>query len=276
MVSRFILASAGFALLATACDQRTEAPDPAQSADAPESAPVAAEETTLTAVTTDGVTIYGEPYFGDLDTSTPLIMLFHQGGSSGRGEYASIATWLNEAGYRAIAWDQRSGGDTHGQANRTVDSLPDNADPTFCEAAPDLQAALDLTVNRGLADKVVVWGSSYSGSLIFQLAAEDPDRIAGVIAFSPASGGPMANCRAAIWAGEISAPIMVFRPASEMGRASSQEQREILTVMGADFRVVENGVHGSSMLVDERTGADMSATRAEVLAWLDRIYGIDR
>ena len=131
----------------------------------------------------------------------------------------------------------------------------------------------DLVTEQGLADEVVVWGSSYSGALVFRLAAENEDRIAGVIAFSPASGGPMVDCRARNWAGHLSVPVAVFRPRPEMERESSLEQRQVLTAAGADFHVVEHGVHGSSMLLDARTGHDMGVARRAVVEWLEETFG---
>lgn len=251
-------------LFAVACG----ASDPAPEAKSDDAATVHEATQTITTITADGVTVYGEPYFSGLDASAPLILLFHQGGSNGRGEYSDIAAWLNENGFRAIAWDQRAGGETYGESNRTVAGLPEGADPGYCDAAPDLQAAVDYVAENNLAERVILWGSSYSAALIFGTAAANPDMTGGVIAFSPASGGPLENCRARMWADEIDAPMFVLRPASEMERESSVEQRDILTAAGAAFLVVENGVHGSSMLLDARTENDMSEARAEVLTWL--------
>lgn len=227
--------------------------------------------TPITTVTSDSVTIFGEPYFGDLDTSAPLILLFHQGGSNGRGEYADIARWLNREGYRAIAWDQRSGGETYGETNRTVAHLAEGTPAAYCNAYYDLQAALDYVVAEGLADKVISWGSSYSAALVFRLAKENTDSVLGVVSFSPASGGPLADCRARMWIDDVEAPSIVFRPASEMEMESSIEQRDILTTAGADFHVINNGVHGSSMLLDTRAEHDMSEARNAVLNFLSRV-----
>lgn len=224
------------------------------------------EAGTVTATTADGVTVYGEVYGDDLGPSAPLVLLFHQAGSNGRGEYAEIAAWLAEAGYRSVAWDQRAGGETHGSTNRTASGLAEGTPAGFCDAYADLQAALDATAS--MAERVVVWGSSYSAALVVRLAAENPGRVAGVLAASPASGGPMAACRARDWIDAVEVPVLVLRPASEMERETSVEQREILEAAGAEFFVVEHGVHGSSMLVDDRTGHDMRAARAAVTTWL--------
>ncbi|WP_425410829.1 alpha/beta hydrolase [Hyphococcus sp.] len=224
---------------------------------------------TIETTAADGLTIYGETYFGGLDASAPLILLFHQGGSNGRGEYTQIASWLNKNGFRAIAWDLRSGGETYGESNRTAAGLPAGSAPGYCAVAPDLQAAIDYVTANGLGESAILWGSSYSAALVFGAAAANPERTAGVIAFSPSSGGPLENCRARQWINHIDAPVFVLRPASEMDRDSSIEQRNILTASRAKFLVVENGVHGSSMLLDERTQHDMSAARAAVLSWLE-------
>lgn len=221
--------------------------------------------------TSDGVTIYGEAYFGALDATSPLILLFHQGGANGRGEYADFAPWLNDAGFRAIAWDQRSGGERFGSKNRTVAGLAPGTPATYCDAYPDLQAALDFVTSQALADRVVVWGSSYTAALVFRLAAENPETVRGVLAFSPAAGGPLVDCRARMWVDRIAAPMFAWRPASEMVSESSIEQRDVLTAARVEFRVVENGVHGSSMLVDSRTGHDMAAERAAVIEWLKEV-----
>ena len=78
----------------------------------------------------------------------------------------------------------------------------------------------------------------------------------------------MESCRARQWVEEVSAPAIVFKPATEMARETAQLQRQILEGAGVDFRIVEHGIHGSSMLVDARTNQDMSAVRSEVIEWL--------
>ena len=220
------------------------------------------------ALTDDGVEVFGTPYFGDLPPEAPLVLLFHQGGSDGRGEYEPLIPWLNASGYRAVAWDLRAGGDVHGGVNRTAAALPTDVSNDFCSAYSDMKAALGYVREQGLADEVVVWGSSYSAALVFRLAAEYPGDISGLVAFSPASGGPMASCRARAWVDRVTAPMLVLRPGAEMDNPSAVEQRDLLIQAGVRFEVIEAGVHGSSMLVDARTGEDMSAARELVRRWL--------
>ncbi len=228
---------------------------------------------TVTTTTSDGVTLYGDTWYGDLDEATPLVLLFHQGGGNARGEYPEIAAWLNANGFRAIAWDLRSGGDRFESTNRTVDGLNADVSTDYCDGYPDVEAALDYVVDGDLAETIVVWGSSYSGALVFQLAAKRRRDVSAVIAFSPASGGPMQDCRAALWLYEVRSPMAVYTPESEMQHTHVYQQAVRLTDAGAKVHTVDHGVHGSSMLVDERTQHDMDCARREVLAWLEEATG---
>ncbi|NKB90531.1 MAG: hypothetical protein GKS06_20175 [Acidobacteria bacterium] len=229
---------------------------------------VVAQETELSTVASDGVTVFGETYFGHLDATAPLILLFHQADSNGRGEYGDLAPVLNEAGFRAVAWDLRMGGEVHGSVNRTLESLPPGTPNRFCDAYPDMVAALEYVLATELADEVIVWGSSFSSALIFHLAADHASAVSTVIGFSPPLGGPLEECRVRRALPRVAAPMAVFRPRSEMGYEDIEEQRRLLEDAGADFYVIEDGVHAASMLLDERTGHDMSETRALVTDWL--------
>lgn len=230
---------------------------------------------TVQAKTPDGITIYGEKYYGTLSAKTPLVLLFHQGGSNGRAEYAELAAWLNDAGFRAIAWDQRSGGELYGKSNRTKAGLASDYKPGYCDAYVDMQTALDFVRQEKEADKVIVWGSSYSAALVFRLAAENPTKIYGVVAMSPASGGPMRACHAGMWADAVQAPVLAMNPATEMTRDSTIEQQRVLKKAGVKHVVINNGIHGSSMLVDERTKHDMSEARQMVSNWLKATFKAD-
>jgi len=221
------------------------------------------------ATASDGVRVYGYPYYGALGSDSLTILLFHQGGASARGEYAEIAAWLNSLGYRSIAWDLRKGGEVFEVPNQTVAGLSQEADTTFCAAYRDVEAALDYSTSELGLDSVVVWGSSYSG-FIYQLAARHPDSVQALIAFSPASGGPVADCRAGLWADQVQIPAFVLRPANEMERDSSKVQRELLVESGAAYFISDPGTHGASMLIDARAGGDASQTRQAVMEWLGK------
>ena len=220
---------------------------------------------TVKTVTVDNITVYGESYFADLGPNTPLILLFHQAGSNGRGEYEDLIPWLNESGYRVIAWDQRSGGSHFGGTNRTVGNLSDGMKFSYCDTRPDLQAAHDYVIKNNLAKDMIIWGSSYSAALVFGLAADNPDTIGGVVSYSPATGDAMAKCRAKEWL-EQTKGMMIYtaRPTSELASERAQQQKALFATYDIPVKEIVDGVHGSSALVDSRTGHDMSKYRKHV------------
>lgn len=117
--------------------------------------------------------------------SAALILLFHQAGWS-RGEYREIAPKLVEAGYRVMAVDQRSGRAVNGVTNETHRrAMRKKLSTSYLNAHEDLKAALTYARKTLDAKRVIVWGSSYSASLVIRLAAEKPADVAAVMAFSP-------------------------------------------------------------------------------------------
>jgi len=225
-----------------------------------------AEPAALTATAPDGATLHGYDW-GAPHADAPLAVLFHQGEGDGRGEYGPLIAWLKQAGYHPIAWDARGGGDRFGE-NRTVAALPPVETADYCTAVEDLDVALTASRRRAGADAAVVFGSSYSAAHAFRLAAERPGAVAAIVAASPSSGGPMAACRPGLYLDALADPALVLRPAREMEIPSARAQAEAFEAAGVDVRVIEGGVHGASMLVDARTGADMSGARAVVADWL--------
>ena len=113
----------------------------------------------------------------------PLVVLFHQAGSS-RGEYKDIAPRLNQLGYAALAVDQRSGRADGGIDNQTAARAKKAGLPTgYADALPDMKAAIEHA--RGLTGgPIVIWGSSYSASLVLKLAG-DGEPVSAILAFSP-------------------------------------------------------------------------------------------
>ena len=120
----------------------------------------------------DGVLISGLVY--EAARPKAIILLFHQADSS-KAEYATIAPRLAATGYTALAIDQRSGGSLYGP-NETASRL---AKPTtYKEAKADLVAALDWA--QPLHLPIILWGSSYSAALIFEVAADHEHEISAI------------------------------------------------------------------------------------------------
>ncbi|WP_271782718.1 alpha/beta hydrolase [Aquimarina algiphila] len=138
---------------------------------------------TITYNATDGVTITADFY--EAKGSNQFIILFHQAGWS-RGEYKEIAPKLNALGYNCLAVDQRSGGAVNGVQNETNAMAKKKGKKTeFVDAFQDLEASIAYVKETYHPKKLVIWGSSYSSSLVLKYVGEYPDGINGVLSFSP-------------------------------------------------------------------------------------------
>lgn len=223
----------------------------------------------ITFKTSDGITIYGDLYLSEQGKSAPVILLFHQGGGNARAEYENIIPRLLQKGYNIMAIDQRQGGSYLGGTNRTVSEL--DQDYTYCEAYPDLEAALEETGRLGFNGEKIIWGSSYSAALVIRMAVDHEEKLAGVLAFSPASGEPMEGCKPDGYFEEVSLPLLVLRPQSEMERESAQKQLQLIKDSGHQTYVAQNGVHGSSMLNPERANGSVEEHWEVVLSFISKI-----
>lgn len=216
----------------------------------------------------DSVKVFGDLY--ELNKTAPTILIFHQGGSNATGEYKTIIPTLVKKGFNVLAIDQRVGGQVYGNYNRTVANMTTN-NFNYCDAYPDLEAALNYVLENNFTGKKIIWGSSYSGSLAVKLANEYQEKIAGVLAFSPASGGPLQACKADNYFETLKLPLLLLRPNQEMERESSKNQFELAQKNGHQTYIAENGVHGSSMLVKERVKNDVDKNWNAVLSFLNQV-----
>lgn len=214
--------------------------------------------------TSDGGHATGSFYWAATEKPTATLLLLHQARGDGRGEYYPIVEEFTKAGFDLFLLDQRSGGDLFGGENRTA-SAYNQEEVGYCDAIPDVDAAIDWLAKRKAP--LFVAGSSYSAALAVRAADVHADKVAGFIAFSPASGEPMAGCDPSEHL--AAAPRgFVLRPSSEMKIERVATQLADFEEEGAQTLVVENGVHGASMMVDERTDHDMSVVRQAVIAFV--------
>ncbi|RTM15315.1 MAG: alpha/beta hydrolase [Bradyrhizobiaceae bacterium] len=207
----------------------------------------------------DGVSISGLVY--EARQPRGVILLFHQAGSS-KAEYETIAPRLVAAGFTALAIDQRSGGTLYGP-NETVSRLGKPA--TYKDAKADLEAAFDWALPRHLP--IILWGSSYSAALVFEVGAEHTNQVTAILAFSPGeyldTTGAVAHA-----AGRIQVPIYVT---SSSDADEIQAGREILSAAPARVKAQfapKFGVHGSSTLVEARNPKGAAENWAHVLTFL--------
>ena len=196
------------------------------------------------------VHVYEFPVAG-IARGAPLLM-FHQAGSNARGEFAPIAARLGRAGRATFGADLRLGGSRFGSENRTSGAYR-GEEGSYCDAYPDLEAALDHVHSR-TNRPVVLLGSSYSGALVVRLAAMHPEKVAGFVAFSPAGGDAMRGCEAEPLLDPIGVPGLAFRNRSSAQRVAwIAESNRRWRAAGVELVELEAEGHGASLLVPERT-----------------------
>jgi pimeloyl-ACP methyl ester carboxylesterase len=248
-----------------ACRQKADAPRNA----GPSSVDRSGQEVVFSAA--DSVKLFADVHWLREDHQGPLILLFHQAGASARGEYAPIIPRLLDHGFSVLALDQRSGGTRFDGVNRTVQALPEGESFSYCDAYPDLEAALRYAIEQGNEGPRIAWGSSYSAALVIRLAAEHPENLAGVLAFSPASGPTMGECSPELYAQEVKTRVLVLRPQSEMESAPAVQQLDSFKTLGFQTYAAAHGVHGSSMLVSSRVEGNVEDNWKAVEDFLDEV-----
>jgi dienelactone hydrolase len=221
---------------------------------------------TLTAK--DGVTVHGEYVAAPKGSAKPLVVLFHQAHSN-RHEYAPIQPRLAALGFGSLAIDQRSGGQMFGAENPTAASLKRPAE--YEDALPDLEAALAWAVARSPTHTAIVWGSSYSASLSFVLAAAHPKEVAAVLAFSPGEYFEKAPAKIRTAAAKVSAPVFVTSSADPQEIAEAKAILQASPSKVKEQFVPKVGVHGSSILRKDRDPKGAPAAWGAVTAFLARL-----
>lgn len=188
----------------------------------------------------DGLTVFARRY--DAKKPKALILLFHQAGSS-KDEYATIAPRLAKAGYSSLAVDARVGGTLFGP-NETAAALTTKVE--YLEAQKDLQAALTWAEQQNLP--IVIWGSSYSASLVFPLAQVNPDKVKAILAFSP---GEYFDDKTMVQQAAATATVPVFITSASTPDEIAAAGKIAAAVPGgrAQQYVPKVGVHGSSTLI---------------------------
>lgn len=118
------------------------------------------------------------------DKPRTWIVMCHQAEYS-KGEYKRTAYKLAQKGMNCLAIDQRSGNKIGDYPNETHDAAVKAKKPTgYLDAEQDIVAALNYAYAKS-GKPVILIGSSYSASLVLKIAAEHPEKVKAVFAFSP-------------------------------------------------------------------------------------------
>lgn len=195
-----------------------------------------------------------------------IILLFHQAGSS-KDEYATIAPKLVDAGYSALAIDQRSGGDMYG-TNETVEHMPKGWKNSMEDAEADMEGAVRWA--QPLGKPVILWGSSYSSSLVIPLANAHPGLVKAVLSFSPGEYFPDAH-RIERAAADLRVPIFLTSAAKPDEEAKAKAIADRVPDHLATLYVAAAGIHGSSTLIEAKDPDGAEANWAATMAFLDKL-----
>ena len=216
----------------------------------------------------DSLMLHADVRRSSAPADAPLIILFHQGGGDARGEYSEIAPRLIAEGYHVIAVDARGGGNRFGGRNRAL--TPEGF--RYCDALAEVGAAVNLAREQDFTGPIALWGSSYSAALVLQVAARRPAEVSAVLAFSPASGEPMAGCEAQPFLPMLvraGVATLVLRPRAELEAPARAAQFDSIRATGVQTYIADNGVHGSSMLTPSRVQGDTEPHWRVVLSFLE-------
>lgn len=207
----------------------------------------AIEPKTITFETQDNLMISADLYM-TRKQEAPYIILFHQANYS-RGEYISIAPVLNKMGFNCLAVDQRSGKLVNGVRNSTAKQATAlKLSTQYADALPDMEASLKYVKNELKAEKIIIWGSSYSASLVFVLGEKYPEDIKGILAFSPGEYMKVDNRMIEDYAKNNKCPVFITSAKDETEWKSMYDK--IPSDNKAYYIPDFPGKHGSSALWD--------------------------
>lgn len=206
---------------------------------------------TITFSAEDNVTITADLYITE-KKDAPFILLFHQAMFS-RGEYIEIAPKLNNLGFNCIAIDQRSGLKVNGIKNQTCkDAKKKNKKTKYKNAYLDLEATLNFVKKTYSPKKIIIWGSSYSSSLVFILASKHKE-INGLLSFSPGEYFKFEGKKIEDWAKDVQCPIFVTSSKKEATKCMLIYNKAT-NKNNVQFTPKSKGFHGSKVLWKEKKG----------------------
>ena len=197
----------------------------------------------------DGLEVTADLYISN-SVDNPFIILFHQAGWS-RGEYLEIAPKLNKLGFNCIAIDQRSGGEVNDVKNETFQRAEKQQLGTkYVDAEVDMNSSIEYVKKQyPKAEKLVIWGSSYSSALVLKIGGDRND-VDAILSFAPGEyfenqGKPSDYVTQS--AKNILVPVFITSMKSE--KPNWWNIYEVIPSIGKDYFLPEtDGQHGSRAL----------------------------
>ena len=202
----------------------------------------------ITFNSSDGTKVYAKLVKSAQPHVSCVVLMFHQAGSS-LAEYATIAPRVAAMGFDCLAVDLRSGGSMFGVSNQTAEQF--SGKQSYETAYLDMQAAFRWARAEKKYKRIIVWGSSYSASLVLELASQNPGKIAAVLSFSPGEYFSDKSIVAS-WAGGDNAPTLIACTPDEAVQGRQQIFDALPKSNDNVFVHESGGVHGSSTLIPDR------------------------
>ena len=200
----------------------------------------------------DGLMITGNLY--EINKTKPTILLCHQAGYN-KYEYLDIAPRLNDLGYNCLAIDQRSGGTFAQQQNETYELAKSQGieNLEYIDAQQDIEAAIDY-LNKKYHQKIIIWGSSYSSSLVLFIA-QNNSNVKASISFSP--GNYFGNAKKPLEEvfKNIDKPFFITSSKKESTTLQSHLKTNLKNQQ-VHFIPKASGFHGSRVLWAGQKGAE--------------------
>ena len=201
---------------------------------------------TISFISNDGVKVTGDLYMTH-KSDAPFIILYHQARYS-RGEYREIAPKLNKIGFNCLAIDQRSGKEVNGVINQThLEAKKMKKETEYKDAIPDMEAAFLYVKEKIKPGKIIIWGSSYSSSLVFYLASVHSEDVSGILSFSPGEYFKIDGKEVKSYAATVNCPVFI----TSSGKEHKQWKGIYNAVPSMKFSFLptkEVGRHGSKAL----------------------------
>jgi dienelactone hydrolase len=185
----------------------------------------------------------------------PYIILFHQANYS-RGSYRTIAPKLNELGYNCLAIDQRSGNKARNVINKTHErAVLAGKQVKYENAIQDVEAAIFYVKDTLKAKKIIIWGSSYSASIVIYMGSKYPASVDGVLSFSPGEYFKIDERKIESYAKAITCPVFFTSAKSEKGKWIGIYDNILSTKKY--YLPEQGGFHGSKALWPEKKGNEL-------------------
>jgi alpha-beta hydrolase superfamily lysophospholipase len=205
----------------------------------------------------DGLKMTADLY--EVDKPKGFILLCHRSHCN-RAEYRETAPRLNELGYSCLAIDQRSGMKVWGETNETKDRAKAKGLPTgYLDTKPDVEAAIDYAYELNDKNKIILFGSSYSASLVLLISTQT-DKVKATIAFSPCEY--LKGIKLAAEIKGINIPIFVTSPKAEIKQVTDIT-KNVNSKLLTHFMPTVDGFHGSKTLWKEVSGHETYWTSLE-------------